>query len=85
MLGFKSTVPVHFRIVEAEGTTGFMNLDMRVTFAREKFEVKGPILTLFAYLIDFIDYSANSWILVQEDLSNEIFEWKILLSEIQMC
>lgn len=84
MLGFKSTVPIDFRVIEAKYTVGFVNLNVCVMVAREHFEAKRTELILFAYLVCLVDHSANCLVLVHDDLGDEVFEREILFSEVEM-
>lgn len=82
MLGFKPAVPINFRIIETKCTIGFVNLNIRIRVSSKEFEAESPILALFSYLVDLVDYSAYCRIFVQKNLGDELFEWEILAPEI---
>jgi hypothetical protein len=80
VFGFKATVPIDFRVVEAECTICFLDLYSHIVFTGQQLVAKSAVLILLAYFVDFVDDGADVWSLVQENLGNQIPIWEISFS-----
>lgn len=84
VLGAKSCVPVHLRIIEPERTVLFVDLYIQFVRAGEYFISESSEVALLANFVGLIDDGLNGGVLVHKDLSNEGFEGHVSIAEVEV-
>lgn len=84
VLCVQSTVPVDLGVVETERAISFSDLDVHIVRSSEYFILERPILAFFANIIDFVNDCSYTWVLVDQNLANDVLVLQVMLSEIEM-
>lgn len=84
MLGIEPTVPVDLGIIEAENALFILDFDVQIWISGEEFILKGTKDAFGTYIGNFVDYSPNRRVLVQDNRGDDMFVGEVLLTEIEM-
>ena len=84
MLGVEPAVPVDFCVIEAESALFIPDFDVQIWVSGKELVGKSTKDTFSTNIRDFVDYSANDGVLVQNHGGDDMFVGKIMLSEIEM-
>ena len=75
-------IPVDLGIVKVEDAAGLTDLDEQVIWPGQDFVAEGAELAFCANVVDFVDDGANVWVLVENDLANDLLVRKVLASDV---
>jgi hypothetical protein len=84
MFSVQSAVPVDFCVVEAKVAVSLADLDVHIIRTSKNFVLESAVLALFSNVVNLVDDSADSWVLIDENLADDGLVRRVLVTKIEM-